>query len=172
MPSGPGLARSAQPPMDRQRNFGFLLAELNRRYVRLFEQLAQGTGLTLTTCRVLAYLERHQGISQTRLAELAAIEPMSLVRVLDRLQAEGLVRRRRDLADRRAHRLELCAPAQPVLERIRELSRRAREQVFAGVEPAERAAFLDLLEKLSDNLDASRLSEPGGRARGEAGAGR
>ena len=163
------MSPSASDPASQ---FGFLLAEVSRRYVRRFEQRAREVQLTLPTCRVLAYLERHPGISQARLAEFTALEPMAVVRVLDRLQAEGLVRRRRDPADRRAHRLELCAPAQPVLERIRELSRRAREQVFAGVEPAERDAFLGLLEKLCDNLDASRLSEPARRARGEAGAGR
>ena len=152
--------------MDRLRNFGFLLAELNRRYVRLFERLAQGTGLNLTTCRVLAYLERHQGVSQTRLAELAGIEPMALVRVLDRLQAEGLVRRQPDPEDRRAHRLELCAAAQPVLQRIRQLSQRAREQVFAGIEPAERESFLLLLERLTDNLEVGHAPPAARRARG------
>ncbi|MDE2121375.1 MAG: MarR family transcriptional regulator [Betaproteobacteria bacterium] len=139
--------------MDRLRNFGFLLAELHRRYVLLFEQLAQGTGLNLTTCRALAYLERHQGASQARLAELAGIEPMALVRVLDRLQADGLVRRQPDPTDRRAHRLELCEAAQPVLQRIRLLSQRAREQVFAGIETPEREQFLHLLERLADNLE-------------------
>ncbi len=140
--------------MDRLRNFGFLLAELERRYVRLFEQLAQGTGLTLTTCRVLAYLERHEGVSQTRLAELTALEPMALVRVLDRLETDGLVRREPDPEDRRAHRLVLGAAAQPVLRQIRTLSQRAREQAFAGVDAGERDIFLRVLEQLIRNVEA------------------
>ncbi len=142
--------------MDRLPQFGFLLAEISRRYVQLFEQLAQGTGLTLTTCRALAYLERHEGISQSRLAELAAIEPMALVRLLDRLQAEGLVRRERDPDDRRAHRLLLEASAQPVLRQIRELSRRARERTFAGVDAQERELFMRVLQRLADNLGGAR----------------
>lgn len=148
-PSSPVLADAT---MDRLRHFGFLLAELSRRYVQLFEQLAQGTGLKLTTCRALAYLERHEGISQSRLAELAAIEPMALVRLLDRLQDEGMVQRLADPEDRRAHRLVLCEPARPVLRQIRDISRRAREQVFAGIEPAESEEFLRVLERLNDNL--------------------
>ncbi len=142
--------------MDRLPQFGFLLAEISRRYIQLFEQLAQGTGLTLTTCRALAYLERHEGISQSRLAELAAIEPMALVRLLDRLQAEGLVRRERDPDDRRAHRLLLEASAQPVLRQIRELSRRARERTFAGVDAQERELFMRVLQRLADNLGGAR----------------
>ena len=142
--------------MDRLPQFGFLLAELSRRYVQLFEELAQGTGLNLTTCRALAYLERHEGISQSRLAELASIEPMALVRLLDRLQAEGLVRRERDPHDRRAHRLLLEARAQPVLRQIRELSRRAREHTFAGVDGDEREQFMRVLQQLADNLGGAR----------------
>ncbi len=142
--------------MDRLPHFGFLLAELSRRYVQLFEELAQGTGLNLTTCRALAYLERHEGISQSRLAELASIEPMALVRLLDRLQAEGLVRRERDPQDRRAHRLLLEARAQPVLRQIRELSRRAREHTFAGVDADEREQFMRVLQQLADNLGGAR----------------
>jgi DNA-binding MarR family transcriptional regulator len=142
--------------MDRLPQFGFLLAEISRRYVQLFEQLAQGTGLTLTTCRALAYLERHEGISRSRLAGLAAIEPMALVRLLDRLQAEGLVRRERDPDDRRAHRLLLEASAQPVLRQIRELSRRARERTFAGVDAQERELFMRVLQRLADNLGGAR----------------
>ena len=142
--------------MDRLPHFVFLLAELSRRYVQLFEELAQGTGLNLTTCRALAYLERHEGISQSRLAELASIEPMALVRLLDRLQAEGLVRRERDPQDRRAHRLLLEARAQPVLRQIRELSRRAREHTFAGVDADEREQFMRVLQQLADNLGGAR----------------
>ncbi|WP_018911879.1 MarR family winged helix-turn-helix transcriptional regulator [Thiomonas sp. FB-6] len=148
--------------MDRLRHFGFLLAELSRRYVQLFEQLAQGTGLKLTTCRALAYLERHEGISQSRLAELAAIEPMALVRLLDRLQDEGMVQRLADPEDRRAHRLVLCEPARPVLRQIREISRRAREQVFAGIEPAESEEFLRVLERLNDNLGGTAAAPVSG----------
>jgi DNA-binding MarR family transcriptional regulator len=88
------------------------------------------------------------------LAELAAIEPMALVRLLDRLQAEGLVQRVADPQDRRVHRLVLCEAARPVLQRIREISSRAREQVFAGIEPGEREEFLRVLERLNDNLGA------------------
>ncbi len=147
--------------MDRLHDFGFLLAELSRRYVRLFEQLAQEAGLNLPTCRVLAYLQRQQGISQSRLAELAGLEPMALVRLLDRLQADNLVLRQPDPSDRRAHRLQLGDAAPPVLRRIGRLSRRAREQAFDGIDDAQRAAFLGLLERLVDNLQAGLQPSPG-----------
>ncbi len=141
--------------MDRLRDFGFLLAELSRRYTRRFEQLAQGTGLTLTTCKVLAYLERHEGIHQARLAELASIDPMALVRLLDRLQAAGIVQRLADPQDRRAPRGGRGEPARPIRRQIHESSRHARRQAFEGIDAGERESLLRLMRRLSDNLDGS-----------------
>ena len=84
------------------RSFGFLLKDVSRLYVRRFEQRAAALGLTLPQCRALVYLAMHEGISQVRLAELTDIEPMTLVRILDRMEADGWLERRLDSADRRA----------------------------------------------------------------------
>ena len=86
-------------------NFGFLLSGVNKRYVARFEQRAQEIALTLPTCKVIAYLERNEGISQSRLAELTGIDPMAMVRMLDLMESEGLVERKPDPDDRRARKL-------------------------------------------------------------------
>src|SRR5579863_7443561 len=94
--------------------FGFLLKDVTRLYVQRFEQRAAVHGLTLPQCRALVYLANDEGISQIQLAELTDIEPMSLVRILDRMETEGLVERRPDPADRRARCLYLKPKARPV----------------------------------------------------------
>ncbi len=137
---------------DLSTQFGFLLAEVSRRYVRRFEQRAREVQLTLPTCRVLAYLERCPGISQVRLAELAAIEPMAVVRLLDRLQADGLVERRAAPHDRRVHSVHLTAAAAPVLDEVKRLSALTRAETFAGVDAGRRDTFLAVLAQLRDNL--------------------
>jgi DNA-binding MarR family transcriptional regulator len=147
------------PPDDPSSQFGFLLAEVSRRYVRRFEQRAREVQLTLPTCRVLAYLERHPGISQARLAEFTALEPMAVVRVLDRLQADGLVERRPDPADRRVHSVHLSAAAAPVLAEVKRLAALTRAETFGGIEPARRDAFLAVLEQLRDNLAAAEPAD-------------
>src|ERR1022692_1912304 len=88
--------------MDRLRNFGFLLKDVSRRYVLRFEQRAREILLTLPQCKALVRLEKNEGVSQARLAELAEVEPMTMVRILDRMQADGLLERRPDPADRRS----------------------------------------------------------------------
>ena len=144
--------------MDRLRNFGFLLKEVSRRYVLRFEQRAQEMSLTLPTCKVLAYLERNEGISQSKLADLTSIEPMAMVRILDHMEVEGLVERRPDPADRRARSLYLTPKSKPALDEIWRLAALTRTEAFAGISQAERNVFLDVLERLEGNL--SRLQDP------------
>src|SRR6185312_9092938 len=106
----------------RQRNFGFLLKDVSRRQVQRFEEHARALSLTLSQCRTLVRLSENEGASQARLAMLADVEPMTMVRTLDRMEADGLVERRADPADRRARRLYLtargCQAFMDVLERI------------------------------------------------------
>jgi DNA-binding MarR family transcriptional regulator len=138
--------------MDRLRNFGFLLKEVSRRYVLRFEQRAQEMSLTLPPCKVLAYLERNEGISQSKLAELTNIEPMAMVRLLDRMETDGLVERRPDPVDRRARSLYLTPKSKPALDKIWRIGDLTRSETFAGISKSERDIFLDILDRLSSNL--------------------
>ena len=71
--------------LDRFRQLGFLLKDVSRRYTRRFEERAQRLALTLPQCRALIHLQSNEGVSQKRLAELADVDPMTLVRILDRM---------------------------------------------------------------------------------------
>ena len=138
--------------MDRLKNFGFLLKEVSRLYVQRFEQHAAELSLTLAQCRALVRLEKNEGISQARLAELTDVDPMSMVRILDRMQADGVVERRPDPDDRRARRLHLTPRARPMLDEISRLADRTRAEAFAGIDRTEREAFIEVLERLDANL--------------------
>jgi MarR family transcriptional regulator for hemolysin len=141
--------------MDRLKNFGFLLKEVSRRYVLRFEQHAQQTlCLTLTQCKALVQLERNEGASQARLAELTEVEPMTMVRILDRMEADQLLERRPDPADRRARCLYLTDKARPLLDEIWRIADITRGDVFTGIGEADRDSFMRILEQLHGNLSA------------------
>jgi len=140
---------------DRLRNFGFLLKELSRRYTLRFEVRAREIPLNLPQAKTLVRLEKNEGVSQARLAELAEVDPMTMVRLLDRMEADGWLERRPDPADRRARCLYLTAKAKPILSEIWRLSEETRAELFAGVSKAERDIFMTVLERLYDNI--SRL---------------
>jgi len=140
--------------MDRMRNFGFLLTETSRKYVLRFEQRARAISLTLPQCKVLVRLETDKGVSQTKLAEFVGVEPMTMVRILDRMEADGLVERRPDLQDRRARRLYLTRKAKPVLDQIWHLAELTRAETFASISRQEREDFIGVLERVYSNVCA------------------
>src|SRR3977135_4525686 len=80
---------------------GFLLHEVARLLRRRFEQNARNSGLTRSQWQVLAYLAGNEGINQSGLADLLDIEPITLCRIVDKLQTPGLVARQPDPSDRR-----------------------------------------------------------------------
>jgi MarR family transcriptional regulator, transcriptional regulator for hemolysin len=148
---------------DRLRNFGFLLKEVTRRYVNRFEVRAAEIPLNLAQAKALVRLEKNEGVSQARLAELAEVDPMTMVRILDRMEAEGLLERRPDPADRRARCLYLTAKAKPILNEIWRLSDEIRAEIFAGVSKEERERFMGVLERLYANISQleGKSSDPG-----------
>ena len=56
---------------------------------RDFEQNARNSGLTRSQWQAIAYLSKHEGIHQAALADLLEIEPITLVRILDKLKTEA-----------------------------------------------------------------------------------
>src|ERR1700733_1474893 len=147
---------------DRLQNCGFLLKEVTRRYVLRFEVRAREISLNLAQTKTLTRLEKNEGVSQARLAELAEVDPMTMVRILDRMESDGLLERRPDPADRRARCLYLTAKAKPVLNEIWRLSEEVREELFAGVSKADRQLFMSVLERIHDNIATleGKASEP------------
>jgi DNA-binding MarR family transcriptional regulator len=142
--------------VDRRRSFGFLLKDVSRLSAKNFERHANevALGLTLEQCKVLVHLDRNQGISQVRLASLTETDPMTLVRILDRMEADGWLERRRDPGDRRVWRLHMKSDAQPVLKKIWAIADHARNESLAGLEASDINQLMDLLERIHGNLAA------------------
>jgi DNA-binding MarR family transcriptional regulator len=134
------------------RQFGFLVKDVSRLWVRHFEQRAVQLGMSLTQCKVLVFLSRNEGATQARLAELSDTDPMTLVRVLDRMERDDWIERRQDPQDRRAHRLHLRPASEPILAEITRIVEKARNEALAGISADEREQMMKLLEKVHSNL--------------------
>ncbi|HWL70614.1 MAG TPA: MarR family transcriptional regulator [Geminicoccus sp.] len=131
---------------------GFLIHDVARLLRRRFEQHARELGLTRSQWQTLAYLAPNEGIQQAGLAELLEIEPITLVRILDRLEARGLVERRAHPTDRRSKTLYLTETARPLLSRIRALGDLTRAEALAGLTAEDRAALTAMLTTMKSNL--------------------
>ena len=87
------------------RNFGFLINDVARALRTEYDRRVSGLGLTRSQWWVLTHLYRNEGVTQTELAETLELERPSLGRLLDRLEANGWIRRESCAHDRRAKRL-------------------------------------------------------------------
>ena len=156
---------------DLDRNFGLLLVDIARLLRRNFSRRSQPLGMTEGQWRVLARLSVNQGVTQAALAELLEIQPITLVRLIDRLEAAGLVERRPAPKDRRAFHLFLTPAAQPVLDQILQLAQETRQEAMAGLSDRAREQMIDALVVIKANLlrldaDESDRAEPSGAAHG------
>jgi DNA-binding MarR family transcriptional regulator len=140
---------------DDSSSLGFLLHDVARLMRKRFEQHARGSGLTRSQWQVLAYLSRNEGISQTGLADLLDIEPITLGRIIDRLVEMELVQRVAHASDRRVWCLYLAEAARPKLKQVRELGELTRRETLAGVSEADRDRLIKTLLTLKSNLSTA-----------------
>ena len=101
---------------------------------KAFGRRAASLGVTGAQWKVLFKLTLKPGLRQTDLADMLDLEPITLTRIIDRLQEAGLVERTPDPADRRVWRLEITAQAQPVVEKLRALADEMTADAFAGLD--------------------------------------
>jgi MarR family transcriptional regulator for hemolysin len=127
------------------------------RYARALR--AHLPGMTLGRCAVLMQLAEHKGGNQAALAQILDIRPITLVRLLDRLEAAGFVERIPDPDDRRAHVLALTAKALPIIESIHALNRKTCDDLHLGISEAEATLLRVLLSRIGSALTAARLND-------------
>src|ERR1700755_3539395 len=111
-------------------SLGFLISDVSRLMRRRFDERARQLGATRAQWRTLTMLSRNEGTNQGALAELLEVEPITLCRMIDRLEESGLVGRRRDPADRRAWQLFLTEKSTPMLADLRVTADDLFEQVL------------------------------------------
>jgi MarR family transcriptional regulator for hemolysin len=148
---------------------GFLLHEVARLLRRRFEQNARGSGLTRSQWQVLAYPAQNEGICQSGLANLLEIEPITLCRIVDKLQALGLVERQPDPSDRRVWLLHITPAARPKLTQLGKLGEVTRGEALAGVSEADTERLLKTLQALKANLADARDAPVAGQKRASHG---
>lgn len=138
---------------------GPVLGDVTRLWRTLINKRLKPTGLSQATWFTLIYLaQAEDGMVQTELAEQLGIEGPTLVRLLDRLEAEGLVERRPHECDRRCKVVRLTPAAEPVVHQVRLVGDEFRDKILADIpDEAVRQAVAVLL-KMRERLES--LSDP------------
>jgi DNA-binding MarR family transcriptional regulator len=131
--------------------FPFEIGETAHALRKAFDRKAVGLGVTRAQWKVLFRLERQPGLRQIELADLLDIEPITLTRILDRLEEAGLVERSSDPADRRAWRLHVTAQAQPLIEKLKAVGADLAADAFSGIDPKDIETARQVLARIREN---------------------
>lgn len=115
---------------------------------------ARAFGMTRAQWMILVRLEANPGMTQNELAALIEVEPITIARLVDRLETRGFVQRRADPSDRRIWRLHLSSAAVPMLKEIAKVRRELTENLITGLPAKELECAINCLLKMKDNLAA------------------
>lgn len=139
-------------------SLGWEISETAHAVRRAFDRRASRLGVTRAQWRVLLRLTREPELRQIDIAEQLDIEPITLCRIIDRLEESGLVERRRDPNDRRAWRLALTASADPLIGELRSLATEVGDEAFGGLDSSQIETLRALLGQVRENLSAATLA--------------
>ena len=131
---------------------GFLIHDAHRLLRKRFEARAAGYGLSTAQWRLLARLVKDEGSTQARLAEFLEIEPISVSRLVDRMEASGWVMRKQDAGDRRVRMIFPTEKSRNAFAAVKAIAGDIYDEALTGLSSAERRALISGLEKLVDNL--------------------
>jgi DNA-binding MarR family transcriptional regulator len=111
----------------------------------------EGTGLTPYHHAILVVLDEGSLATQGAIADRLGYDRGQLVGMLDELEEQGLVERRRDPNDRRRHIVQMTPAGKKALTRLRALAQRLEEDLFAPLDETERAQLHELLKRLAQH---------------------
>ena len=150
-----------------ERDVLIVLHDVARLLRTRFDQRARARGMTRAQWVILKRLSRQPGMSQNELAGICEVEPISIGRLVDRLEARGLVERRPDPADRRVNRLHLLPAAQPIVDEITSYRDTLLEEILDGLDENARVALVDALLHIKNKLTSDDFDIPRLKAAGE-----
>jgi len=130
----------------------YLMNRIMGRYNAGLQGDMQALGLTTPKMRALAVLSVIDAPLIGELAVYAVVEQSTLSRALDQLVTDGLIRREVDRTDNRAVRVYITDPGRRVFETLWPVMAATYAQMFQGIDAAERAQFVDTLQKMLGNI--------------------
>ncbi|MFR0672292.1 transcriptional regulator SlyA [Enterobacterales bacterium AW_CKDN230030176-1A_HGKHYDSX7] len=144
------------PLTNNQHRFGMQLAQMSRGWRAELDRRLAGLNLSQARWLVLLHLARfEEAPTQRTLAQSVGVEGPTLARLLDSLEAQGLVQRQAVAEDRRAKKIQLCAPAKPLIEQIETIANALRAELFEGVSEADLDVCMRVHAKILGNLERS-----------------
>ena len=138
---------------------GFLIHDSARLLRKAFEARGRETGLSAAQWRLMVRLVKEEGVAQARLAELLEIEPISVSRLLDRMEEGGWIERRQDSADRRVRMIFPTDKSRAAFAKIKSMAGDVYNRALEGLSPDERRILVHGLSTMVANLSDAEPAE-------------
>ena len=143
--------------------FHYTLFAVYSMHTKLLTKKLAETGLTPGQPKILNYLEKHDGSMQNDIAAACFIEPASLTSVLNGMEANGLVERRRENGNRRTYYIYLTPKGKEMCGVISDAFSDIKKEVFAAIPAEDATSFMDtfaeIYEKLKGMMEAYNGNE-------------
>ena len=141
-------------PLTDQHRFGMQLAQMSRGWRAELDRRLAGLGLSQARWLVLLHLARFDcKPTQRELAQSVGVEGPTLARLLDSLEAQGLVKRQAVLEDRRAKKIELSESALPLIAQIEAIATALRQELFVGMDEEDQRICMRVHKCILENLE-------------------
>lgn len=143
-----------KPPYAPESNMGLLFRQVrDAMWAEMAREMAAaGHDLTYSQFMTIKHLAVDSSAGVTELARLAQVNPGAMTRLLDKLEARGLLRRIADPSDRRALHIVLTDAGQAIWSDIQHCGERVRARAMRGLDDAEREQLFRLLNQVLQNL--------------------
>ena len=143
---------------DAESSIGYWAFIVSRDFERAVNEELVPHGITLRQSQVLSWLALKGELTQSQLSDLLSLEPPTLVRILDRMERDGWIRRVADSDDRRKKLIRLTPKVRPIWKRVRDCIHRVRARAFHAIEPQELNSARGVLATIHENLTVATLA--------------
>jgi DNA-binding MarR family transcriptional regulator len=144
----PSCVIAGSAPAPYRRVPAYLIRRLHMICTAVVAEAFEDEDMPVAQWAVLSIIESHPEIDQSRLAEVVAIDKTNTGRLVDQLEAKGLVERRPNDSDRRVWML-CCTPlGRKIRKRLRPRALATQERLLSCLEPAQRELFIDLMSRV------------------------
>jgi DNA-binding MarR family transcriptional regulator len=148
------VAADAAEVYELDAQIGFVLRRAHQRHVAIFAECLSDYALTPQQFSALAKIRETGGVSQNRLGRLTAMDPATILGVVQRLVQRGLIERATDPVDPRSTRLTLTAAGTELITEAIPHAMEATDRTLAALTPGQRRDLVGLLAKLADGEGA------------------
>ena len=138
---------------DFENSMGFVVNMTAKAFQKSFDiELRKNAGVSLSQWRVVGALVIQPGLTQKEVADKVGIEGATLVPIIDKMEKEGLLKRKPDSSDRRVNRIYLTQKADSLWESMVECALNIRKSSTKNISENDLQTTLETLRKISQNL--------------------